>query len=93
VGSTEPFSIGVNPDSAQVKSIGIPIGNDRGFALGMTFAVQTHRFTQVLKLQVVEFDDHTLAAQPDCEICRPVTMLGVATIIMALAIMQEGKPR
>ena len=38
----------------------------------MTVAVQTHGFAQLLKLKVVEFDDHTLAAQPDCEICRPV---------------------
>jgi hypothetical protein len=30
MGSTEPFWIGINPDSAQVKSIGIPAGNDRG---------------------------------------------------------------
>jgi len=51
--------------------------------------VQTHGFAQLLKLKVVEFDDHTLAAQPDCEICRPVTMLGVATVVMALAIMQN----
>jgi hypothetical protein len=59
----------------------------------VTVAVQTHRFAQLLKLKVVKFNDHTLAAQPECEICRPVTMLGVATVIMALAIMQEGKPR
>jgi len=62
-------------------------------ALGMTVAVQTHGFTEVLKLKVVEFDDHTLAAQPDCEICRPVTMLGVATVIMALAVVQKGLRR
>jgi len=55
----------------------------------VTVAVQTHGFAQLLKLKVVEFDDHTLAAQPDCEICRPVTMLGVATVVMALAIMQN----
>ena len=58
----------------------------------MTVAVQTHGFAQLLKLKVVEFDDHTLAAQPDCEICRPVTMLGVATVVMALAIMQKVEP-
>jgi hypothetical protein len=59
----------------------------------VTVAVQTHGFAQLLKLKVVEFNDHTLAAQPDCEICRPITMLGVATVVMTLAIVQEGKPR
>jgi hypothetical protein len=59
----------------------------------VTVAVQTHGFAQLLKLKVVEFDDHTLAAQPDCEICRPVTMLGVATVVMALAVVQKGLRR
>jgi hypothetical protein len=59
----------------------------------MTVAVQTHGFAQLLKLKVIEFNDHTLAAQSNCEIRRAVTVLGVATVVMALAIMQESKPR
>jgi hypothetical protein len=59
----------------------------------VTVAVQTHGFAQLLKLKVIEFNDHTLAAQPDCEICRPITMLRVTAVVMTLAIVQEGKPR
>jgi hypothetical protein len=31
----------------------------------MAITVQTHRFAQLLKLKVIEFDDYTLAPQPD----------------------------
>ena len=58
----------------------------------MPIAVQAHGFAQVLKLDVVEFDDHTIAAQPNREICRAVTMLRVATVVMALAIVQKSEP-
>jgi hypothetical protein len=58
----------------------------------MAVTVQAHGLAKMLKLKVIEFNDHTVSPQHDRKVSGPLSMLAIAAVVMALAIMQKREP-
>jgi hypothetical protein len=93
VPSAQPTWIRRDADAAQVEPVGIPAGHDGRFTRGVAVTMQAHRLAQMLEAGRVELVDHAVAAQLHCEVSRPAPVPGIATVVDALAVVQEREPR
>ncbi|MFN9704730.1 MAG: hypothetical protein ACK595_07900, partial [Planctomycetota bacterium] len=49
-------------DAAEVEPVGVPAGDDAGFALGVAVAVQSQRLAQLLEAPAIQLGQHAALA-------------------------------
>ncbi len=59
----------------------------------MTVAVKAHRFTQMLKIDGIQFHNRAPSSKDDREIGCAVPVQWIVVVVVSLAVVKKGEPR